>query len=65
MSITVRSPVKDTDSEKSEEETNQGTSELADYFFSFLSHDTLNVTLVGYFARFLNHIILRRGIEVN
>ena len=64
FSITVRRPQEDLQSEKSEEETSGGQMELAHYFFSFLSADELNVTLVGYFSRFLNHLLLRRTNEV-
>jgi len=44
----VRRPQEDVQSEKSEEEEPAGQMELAHYFFSFLSADELNVTLVGY-----------------
>ena len=64
FSITVRRPQEDVQSEKSEEEEPAGQMELAHYFFSFLSADELNVTLVGYFSRFLNHLLLRRTAEV-
>jgi len=64
FSITVRRPQEDVQSEKSEEEAPAGQMELAHYFFSFLSADELNVTLVGYFSRFLNHLLLRRTAEV-
>lgn len=37
---------------------------LANYFFSFLEKKELNVTLVGYFCRFLNHLIIKRLAEV-
>jgi len=64
FSITVRRPQEDLQSEKSEEEEPAGQMELAHYFFSFLSSDELNVTLVGYFSRFLNHLLLRRTAEI-
>jgi len=64
FSITVRRPQEDLQSEKSEEEEPAGQMELAHYFFSFLSADELNVTLVGYFSRFLNHLLLRRTAEI-
>lgn len=52
------------DEEKKSEEVQENKMELANYFFSFLEQEELNVTLVGYFSRFLNHLILKRGIEV-
>jgi len=38
--------------------------ELPNYFFSFLDGEKLNETLVGYFARFLNHLILRKENDI-
>jgi len=38
--------------------------ELPNYFFSFLDSETLNETLVGYFSRFLAHIINRKENDI-
>ena len=53
------------DEEKNPEEVEENNKHIANYFFSFLEQETLNVTLVGYFTRFLNHLILKRGIEAS
>ena len=52
-------------SDKSEEVPEQkDPMHLANYFFGFLEQKELNVTLVGYFCRFLNHLIIKRLTEV-
>ena len=56
--------ITETKSEKSEEVETPVNYELANYFFSFLERKELNVTLMGYFTRFLHHLILRRPTEV-
>lgn len=47
-----------------EEESEADKYEIAHYFFSFLKHEPLNITLVGYFAKVLNNLILRRQSDV-
>jgi len=56
--------ITDAKSEKSEEVELPTNYDIANYFFSFLEQKELNVTLMGYFTRFLNHLILRRPTEV-
>ena len=43
----------------------ENNSELAYYFFSFLKNKDLNITLVGYFCRVLNHLITKKQSEVS
>jgi hypothetical protein len=49
---------------KSEEAEEFGEPDLAEYFFEFLAAKELNVTLVGYFCRFFNILLMRRTTEV-
>ena len=42
----------------------ENKAELAYYFFSFLNNKNLNITLVGYFCRVLNHLIMKKQSEV-
>jgi flagellar biosynthesis GTPase FlhF len=50
---------------KSEEADDFGEPDLAEYFFDFLNAEELNVTLVGYFCRFFNILLVRRTTEVH
>jgi flagellar biosynthesis GTPase FlhF len=57
--------IKVTESEnKPKEEEAKEIPEIANYFFSFLGNKELNVTLVGYFCRFLNHMLMKKPSEV-
>ena len=65
-----KSPDSPKEYESSQSETNKSDSkdqnkgELAYYIFSFLKQKNLNITLVGYFCRVLNHLIIRKQTDV-
>ena len=59
--LIANSNQKSTETNESKEETKM---ELAHYFFSFLNKNELNVTLVGYFCRVLNHILFKKTVDV-
>ena len=44
--------------------TDPPKAELAYYIFSMLKQKNLNITLVGYFSRVLNHLILKKQSDV-
>lgn len=53
------------DENESDTEEEKQKCELAHYFFSFLNKPELNITLIGYFGKVLNHLLLRRQNDVN
>lgn len=53
------------DENESDAEEEKRKCELAHYFFSFLNKPELNITLVGYFGKVLNHLLLKRQSDVN
>lgn len=54
----------DNKEEEEKKEPEEPEEPIASYFFKFLEAPTLNITLVGYFCRFLNHLILRRYSDI-
>lgn len=50
--------------EVSKEDSEKKKYDIAHYFFSFLNNDELNITLVGYFGKVLNHLLTRKQNEV-